>query len=54
MRYFCDYEEAKGEAKKRGLIECEYGDTGYMSIYGVIYIRYAPPYYGAGRWPGGS
>ena len=31
MEYFCDYEQAKREAEKRGLIECEYGDTGYMS-----------------------
>lgn len=29
-KYFCDYYVAKKYAEKRKLIECEYGDTGYM------------------------
>lgn len=28
--YFNDYYKAKEVAEKRGLVECEYGDTGYM------------------------
>ena len=28
--YFTDYYEAKEYAEKHNLIECEYGDTGYM------------------------
>lgn len=30
MRYFTNYYTAKKLAEKRGLIEREYGDTGYM------------------------
>ena len=30
MRYFTNYYTAKRLAEKRGLIEREYGDTGYM------------------------
>lgn len=30
MRYFTNYYTAKKMAEKRGLIEREYGDTGYM------------------------
>lgn len=30
MRYFTNYHTAKKLAEKRGLVEREYGDTGYM------------------------
>lgn len=30
-KYFNDYEKAKEYAKKHGLVECEYGDTGYYT-----------------------
>lgn len=30
-KYFCDYTKAREWAEKHKLIECEYGDTGYMS-----------------------
>jgi len=30
-KYFRDYEKAKEWAEKHKLVECEYGDTGYMS-----------------------
>lgn len=32
MRFFTNYYKAKALAEKRGLVEREYGDTGYMLI----------------------
>ena len=29
-KYFNDYYKARDYAKEHGLVECEYGDTGYM------------------------
>lgn len=40
-KYFVNYYEAKDYAKKHGLIECEYGDTGYdLDDYGISYVAY--------------
>lgn len=40
-KYFVNYYKAQEYAKKHGLVECEYGDTGYkLDGYGVSYVAF--------------
>ena len=40
-KYFVNYYKAKDYARKHGLVECEYGDTGYkLDGYDVSYVAY--------------